>query len=153
MARTRFLISEIPFDFEKVVEVVRRREAEGALSTMIVVAEGAHPRNGRAAARTNGNGEVKLGGIAEVVAHEVCTRTGKETRTCVLGYLQRGGAPTALILSGVLLLRHVKLEKEADRIEEAVRSVIRRRETTTPDLGGRATTSEFTDAVISALEP
>lgn len=90
------LIPEIPFDFEKVAEVVRRREAEGALSTMIVVAEGAHPQNGRAAARTNGNGEVKLGGIAEVVAHEVSTRTGKETRTCVLGHLQRGGAPTAL---------------------------------------------------------
>jgi 6-phosphofructokinase 1 len=90
------LIPEIPFDFEKVAEVVRRRDAEGAVSTMIVVVEGAHPRNGRTKARKNGEGEVKLGGIAEIVAQEMSARTGKVARTCVLGHLQRGGAPTAL---------------------------------------------------------
>jgi isocitrate dehydrogenase (NAD+) len=59
--------------------------------------------------------------------------------------------PTALILSGVLLLRHVNLEREADRIELAVRSVIRRKGAMTQDLGDRASTSGFTDAVIEAL--
>ena len=90
------LIPEIPFDFERVAEVVRRRSAEGALSTMIVVGEGARPNNGSKSSRQNGNGEARLGGIAEVVAREVSARTGKETRACVLGHLQRGGAPTAL---------------------------------------------------------
>ena len=41
-------------------------------------------------------GESRLGGMGEVVAHEITARTGKETRTCVLGHLQRGGAPTTL---------------------------------------------------------
>ena len=90
------LIPEIPFDFDKLADLVRRRDAEGSLSTMIVVGEGARPRNGTRFSRKNGNGEVRLGGIAEVVAHELSTRTGKETRACVLGHLQRGGPPTAL---------------------------------------------------------
>jgi len=91
------LIPELPFDLEKVAEVVRQRDSEGALSTMIVVVEGAWPINGHPMAKTSGaGGEAKLGGIAEFVAHEVNARTGKEARTCVLGHLQRGGPPTAL---------------------------------------------------------
>jgi 6-phosphofructokinase 1 len=66
------------------------------LSTLIVVAEGAVERDGHLHARTVSSGEVKLGGIGEIVAHEITQRTGKETRTCVLGHLQRGGAPTTL---------------------------------------------------------
>jgi 6-phosphofructokinase 1 len=58
--------------------------------------EGARPINGSSTSRKNGNGELRLGGIAEFVAHEVSVRTGKETRVCVLGDLQRGGAPSAL---------------------------------------------------------
>ena len=90
------LIPEIPFDFEKVAEMVRRRDAEGCLSTMIVVAEGAKPRDGKQLVQSTGSGEFKLGGIGELVAREVNKRTGKETRTCVLGHLQRGGPPTTL---------------------------------------------------------
>ncbi|EDY18720.1 Isocitrate dehydrogenase (NAD(+)) [Chthoniobacter flavus Ellin428] len=59
--------------------------------------------------------------------------------------------PAALILSGVLLLRHVNLHREANRIEQAVRSVIGHREATTGDLGGNGTTTSFTNAVIEAL--
>jgi len=59
--------------------------------------------------------------------------------------------PTALILSGVLLLRHVGLGDKADRIEQAVRSVIGRKEATTADLEGHETTNDFTRAVICAL--
>ncbi len=88
------LIPEIPFDFEKVAEAVRKREAIGCLSTMIVVAEGAKPRDGSEQVRATAAGEYKLGGIGETVGREVAERTGKETRTCVLGHLQRGGAPT-----------------------------------------------------------
>jgi 6-phosphofructokinase 1 len=90
------LLPEIPFDHEAVAEAVRRRDAAGCLSTLIVVAEGAREKDGRERVRTTGSGENKLGGIGEAVAAEVARRTGKETRTCVLGHLQRGGAPTTL---------------------------------------------------------
>ena len=82
------LIPEIPFDHECVARAVRQRELEGCLSTLVVVAEGATEHAGQ--------GEIMRAGIGEVVAEEIARRTGKETRTCVLGHLQRGGAPTTL---------------------------------------------------------
>jgi 6-phosphofructokinase 1 len=90
------LIPEIPFEFEKIAEEVMRRDREGAKSTMIVVAEGASPKDGRQQRHQTASGEHRLGGIAEIVGREVGERTGKEVRTCVLGHLQRGGAPTTL---------------------------------------------------------
>lgn len=90
------LIPEIPFDYAKVAEEVMRRDAAGAKSTMIVVAEGASPRDGRQFRHATASGEHRLGGIADIVGSEIAERTGKEVRTCVLGHLQRGGAPTAL---------------------------------------------------------
>jgi 6-phosphofructokinase 1 len=90
------LLPEIPFDHEKIAAAVRQREANGCLSTLIVVAEGAREKDGHERVRATGSGEHKLGGIGEAVAREVARRTGKETRTCVLGHLQRGGAPTTL---------------------------------------------------------
>lgn len=90
------LLPEIPFDHESIANAVRRRDAEGCLSTLIVVAEGACEKDGRESIRATGSGEDKLGGIGEIVASEVARRTGKETRTCVLGHLQRGGPPTTL---------------------------------------------------------
>jgi len=51
---------------------------------------------GRQIKQQTGSGEYKLGGMGDYVAREVARRTGKETRTCVLGHLQRGGAPTTL---------------------------------------------------------
>jgi 6-phosphofructokinase 1 len=90
------LIPEIPFVHERVAQAVRRRDADGCLSTLIVVAEGACEKEGHERIRAKGEGEYRLGGIGQVVADEVAQRTGKETRTCVLGHLQRGGAPTTL---------------------------------------------------------
>lgn len=90
------LIPEIPFDFEAVAEAVRRRDADGCLSTLIVVAEGAKPRDGKQLMHVTGSGEYKLGGMGDLVCREIARRTGKETRSCVLGHLQRGGAPTTL---------------------------------------------------------
>jgi phosphofructokinase-like protein len=91
------LIPEIPFDHEKIADAVRKRDADRCLSTMIVVAEGARPKEGHEQIRVSGVvGEHRLGGIGETVAAEVAARTQKETRTCVLGHLQRGGAPTTL---------------------------------------------------------
>ena len=90
------LIPEIPFDYEKVAAAVRQREADRCLSCLIVVAEGAHGINEDEIFHTGSSGQGKLGGIGERVAAEIERRTGKETRTCVLGHLQRGGAPTTL---------------------------------------------------------
>ncbi|KAJ3362765.1 NAD-dependent isocitrate dehydrogenase [Allomyces javanicus] len=59
--------------------------------------------------------------------------------------------PTALLLSSVMMLRHMGLTGKADQIENAVLSTIAKGETLTGDLGGKATNSQFTDAVIKAL--
>lgn len=90
------LIPEIPFDFEKISAEIARRDREGSKCTMVVVAEGAAPRSGRQARIHTASGESRLGGIGELVAREIGARTGKEVRSCVLGHLQRGGAPTML---------------------------------------------------------
>ena len=62
----------------------------------VVVAEGAKPKDGQQVKRDMEGGEFRLGGIGDLVAREIARRTGKETRSCVLGHLQRGGAPTTL---------------------------------------------------------
>ncbi len=90
------LLPEIPFEWEKVADAVRQRDAAGYKSTMIVVAEGARPRDGDQSYKKNMDGEHRLGGIGEIATAEVVKRTGKDTRCCVLGHLQRGGAPTTI---------------------------------------------------------
>ena len=60
--------------------------------------------------------------------------------------------PTALILSGVLMLRHLGEQAAAERVERAIREVIADGRRTTYDLGGDAGTSEFADAIIERLK-
>src|SRR5712671_5999289 len=60
--------------------------------------------------------------------------------------------PTALILSGALMLRHLGHPDVADRVERSLRDVIAAGRRTTYDLGGDAGTSEFADAIIERLE-
>lgn len=90
------LIPEIPFDIERVCEAIRRREASGRHYSIVVVAEGARPVGGQAAlVERRAAGTVdRLGGIGGRVAAAIAERTGKETRSLVLGHLQRGGSPT-----------------------------------------------------------
>jgi 6-phosphofructokinase 1 len=90
------LIPEIPFTYESVCAKVAERERLSKHFTLIVVAEGARPRGGDfvTAASQPENREARLGGVGAVIAAEVEARTGKETRLCVLGHLQRGGTPT-----------------------------------------------------------
>src|SRR3954469_15979647 len=90
------LIPEIPFDYEKIAGVITAREAAGYFGTVVVVAEGARPKHGEQVKRDVEGSEFRLGGIGEIVAREIAKQTGKETRCCVLGHLQRGGAPTTL---------------------------------------------------------
>ena len=90
------LIPEIPFDIEKVCQKIMERERRGRRFSIVVAAEGARPRGGApVVAEPAGPGrKERLGGIAEEVAREIAHRTGKETRSLVLGHLQRGGSPT-----------------------------------------------------------
>jgi 6-phosphofructokinase 1 len=90
------LIPEIPFDLDKVAAKVRSRDAKGRMYTLVVVAEGAQPRDGQRTileAAAVGHQE-RLGGMGEVVAKALQDRTGKAARTVVLGHLLRGGSPT-----------------------------------------------------------
>jgi isocitrate dehydrogenase (NAD+) len=64
---------------------------------------------------------------------------------------QNKANPTALILSGALMLRHLGYAEVGERVEGAVRAVVAEGKTTTSDLGGSAGTREFADAVIEAL--
>jgi len=59
--------------------------------------------------------------------------------------------PTALMLSGVLLLRHIGEQAAAERVEAAIRSVLAEGRTVTYDLGGTAGTSDFADAIVNRL--
>jgi 6-phosphofructokinase 1 len=89
------LIPEIPFDIEAVCDKVMDREARGRRFAIVVVAEGAKPVGGEMVAKEQEAGrEMLLGGIANQVARGIHERTAKETRTVVLGHLQRGGRPT-----------------------------------------------------------
>ncbi|GAB4396205.1 MAG: ATP-dependent 6-phosphofructokinase [Rhodoferax sp.] len=91
------LIPEIPFDLERVANKIRAREAAGHSYSIVVVAEGAQPRDGQRAVLSPaevGHAE-RLGGMGERVAADLAQRTGKETRAVVLGHLLRGGSPTA----------------------------------------------------------
>jgi 6-phosphofructokinase 1 len=93
------LIPEIPFDLSRVANFAKERTGSGLPSTMIVVAEGAHPTRGKVSILKEvprGRGEVRLGGIGDYIAHELEKRTGQESRHVVLGHLQRGGNPTSL---------------------------------------------------------
>ena len=91
------LLPEQPFDLGAVCDYVERR-FETHYSPIIVVAEGATPKEGTmtlAAGEVDAFGHVRLGGIGQLLAEEIETRTGKESRAVVLGHVQRGGTPTA----------------------------------------------------------
>jgi len=89
------LIPEIPFDIDVVCDKIMDREANGRRFSIVVVAEGAHAIGGSMVVQDEEVGrEVQLGGIGHKVATEIEERTGKETRSVVLGHIQRGGRPT-----------------------------------------------------------
>ena len=90
------LIPEIPFDYDKMAAAIKQREADGS-------SEFARRRRGRrdrrgwpAGPASDGSGRISLRRDRRCRRAEIAARTGKETRCCVLGHLQRGGAPTTL---------------------------------------------------------
>jgi ATP-dependent phosphofructokinase / diphosphate-dependent phosphofructokinase len=90
------LIPEIPFDIGKVCDKIMARDRAGRQFSIVVVAEGAFPQGGRVSVIGESlPGQAKrVGGVADSIAREIQQITGKETRSLVLGHLQRGGMPT-----------------------------------------------------------
>jgi 6-phosphofructokinase 1 len=92
------LIPERPFDIEEVCRLIRRRHSRGRYFSIVVVAEGAVPKEGTMETLKGEEdefGHMRLGGIGQRLEHEIETRTGFESRATVLGHIQRGGTPTA----------------------------------------------------------
>jgi ATP-dependent phosphofructokinase / diphosphate-dependent phosphofructokinase len=92
------LIPERPFDIDEVCRLIRRRHARGRYFSIVVVAEGALPREGTMEVvdgETDEFGHARLGGIGQRLEREIEERTGFESRATVLGHIQRGGTPTA----------------------------------------------------------
>lgn len=91
------LLPERPFDIAQVSAYVEKR-FQTHYSPIVVVSEGATPLAGQMVLQTEERdafGHVRLGGIGQWLASEIESRTGKESRTVVLGHVQRGGTPTA----------------------------------------------------------
>ena len=94
------LIPEIPYDIELAAQKIEERKKIGKSFSVVVVAEGATPKDGTITVknvRDNGAGvdNTKLGGVGDRVAKELEALTGLEARNTTLGYMQRGGTPTA----------------------------------------------------------
>jgi 6-phosphofructokinase 1 len=93
------LLPEIPFDFDEVCRFVDGRMHRGRGFSIIACAEGAQPAGGGAVVAVHDPTRpdpVRLGGIGAVVAETIAERTGIETRTTVLGHVQRGGPPISV---------------------------------------------------------
>lgn len=94
------LIPEIPYDINKVVDKINERRARGKEFTIVVTSEGAMPKDGTITIkRTLNDGagldNIRLGGVGEKLATELEELTGMTARNTVLGYVQRGGTPSA----------------------------------------------------------
>jgi phosphofructokinase-like protein len=96
---TMVLIPEEPFDLDEVcAAIVHRHENRKRFASIVVVAEGAVPKDGTFSTSTgevDAFGHARLGGIGDALAKEIESRTGYESRAVVLGHIQRGGTPTA----------------------------------------------------------
>lgn len=94
------LIPEIPYDINKVANKIKERISNGKNFSIVVVSEGAKPKDGDIVVKKkldDGKGldNIRLGGIGEKVAQDLEELTGLVSRCTVLGYVQRGGTPTA----------------------------------------------------------
>ena len=100
MTNVQCLIPEVPYDINIAAQKIEERKKQGKCFSVVVVAEGAAPKGGTITVenmRNNGAGvdNTKLGGVGDRVAKELEALTGLEARNTTLGYMQRGGTPTA----------------------------------------------------------
>ena len=91
------LIPEIPYSMDIIAEKVLQRSKRGKRFTIVVVAEGAKPRDGSSVVQRivkESTEPLRLGGVGFVLGTQIEQATGLETRTVVMGHLLRGGTPT-----------------------------------------------------------
>ena len=90
-------IPEVPYDPDGFAAKIKERRMRGRRFTLIVVAEGASPKDGDSLPSQipHGKGTITHGGAAATLANLLTERIDVETRTTVLGHLQRGGSPVA----------------------------------------------------------
>ena len=91
------LIPEIPYDVDAIAEEVKERNRKGKKFSIVVIAEGAKPTGGDLVIQRvvkESADPIRLGGVGFVLGDQIEKRTGLETRTVVMGHLQRGGPPT-----------------------------------------------------------
>ena len=91
-------VPEVPIEMDRCIEVLKRRRIEGKNYGIGVVSEGSKFPNQdemTLTGKTDDFGHVQLGGISAIVADKIEKATGFETRSVVLGHIQRGGAPSA----------------------------------------------------------
>ena len=92
------LIPEIPYDIDQICQFVQGRMHRSRGFSIIACAEGARPVGGEQVVAhfdPTRPQAVRLGGVSQCIASEIQTRTGIESRTTVLGYIQRSGTPVA----------------------------------------------------------
>jgi 6-phosphofructokinase 1 len=95
---TAILIPERPFDIDDIANQVKRKHSRGRYASIVVVAEGAMPKEGTMPEPRydlDPFGRPRLGGISVEVARAIEERTGFETRVVQIGHVQRGGTPNA----------------------------------------------------------
>ena len=91
------LIPEIPYEIDIIAKKVKERAKKGKKFSIVVVSEGAKPKRGKVAVQRivkESADPIRLGGIGFVLGEQIEKATGLETRTVVMGHLQRGGCPT-----------------------------------------------------------
>jgi len=93
------LIPEVAFDMNKIIEILKNRYEKGLSYAIVAVAEGAKPVSEGdlifQSTEKDAFGHMRLGGIAQALSNSIEEKTGIETRSIVLGHIQRGGRPTA----------------------------------------------------------
>jgi phosphofructokinase-like protein len=92
------LIPEIPYSLDAIAAKVEERRKGGKRFSIVVIAEGAKPLGGEVVVKrivADSSDPIRLGGVGFVLGGKLEQATGNETRTVVLGHLQRGGSPTA----------------------------------------------------------
>src|SRR5690625_4240815 len=88
------LVPEFPFDVDAVCERIRERERRGRSFSIVVIAEGARP-TGQTMDQVDRRSRIRPGEISAWLSEEIERCIHTETRTVVLGHVQRGGTPTA----------------------------------------------------------
>ena len=90
------LIPEIPYDLDKVIDAIEKRDKAGKRFTILAVAEGAISKEDAALSKKEYKQKIKTSrypSVAYEIADKIKEKTGKEIRIAVPGHTQRGGAP------------------------------------------------------------